>query len=500
MTNPTRIQQLLRAAAFRVESAIPLSLYKRSMRGVTLLRPHLYDEIFNKYGSGNNKNNKHRIYIPFGSSQPVKETTSTPNPQVLKFLEEKGYTIDNYALGLAIMPDGKRTIKIGKVLSKEPELKKLFDNDPSRKAARQVHDGALMVVISRHPYDVLGISFDRGWTSCTNLKGGSNANALKRSIKYGLLAAYLIKDDDRNINRPIARILIRPYFSKDESEVILSSDSMEYGSAPIGFRKTVEQFIDWANSSSPPGIYHAPYDMYLDQEPESIPHGKLDLKQALKVGLDRIKDVETLRELWEKYPRKVSNVDFLFNPYLPSDIADTLAEKFFKREGTLVDADLSGRAYMPNISADLAKRLLHKFDPEEPDLITIVLRGILPAEYMLEHVPRTSDYESFWTEFVGNTRPSKDVVRDLLRKGALDIRSLDNGSKRPYYRSNLIGGYEDLVSPEAILSLLYDPEAKLEQSFVSYLLRNPRAYGLSRKQVEEFRKWKEGLKHTEVTK
>jgi len=201
--------------------------------------------------------------------------------------------------------------------------------------------------------------------------------------------------------------------------------------------------------------------------------------------------VETLRELWEKYPRKVSNVDFLFNPYLPSDIADPLAEKFFKRKGTLVYEELSGREHMPNISADLAKRLLHKFDPEEPDLIMIAARRILPAKYLLEHVPRTSDYESFWTEFVGNTHPSKDVVRDLLRKGALNIQSLDNGRKGPH-RSNLIVGYEDLVSPEAILSLLYDPEVKLERSFVFYLLRNPRAYGLSKKQVEEFRKWKEG--------
>jgi len=449
----------------------------------------MYDEIFSKYGAGPDKKNKQRIYIPMGSVKPAKESTPTPNPEVLKFLSSNGYTIDNYMVGTVIMPDGKRTTKIGKVLSKEPELKKLFDNDPSRRGSKVAFSGGMLVVISRHPYDVLGISFDRGWNSCTNLRGGANANALKRSIKYGLLAAYLIKDDDRNINRPISRILIRPYFSKDESEVILSSDRKEYGSAPIGFRKTVDKFIDWANSSSPPGIYHAPYDMYLDQEHDSIPHGKLDLKQALKVGLDCIKDVETLRELWEKYPQKVSNVDFLFNPHLPSDIADPLAEKFFKREGTLVDEELSGREYMPNISADLAKRLLHKFDPDEPDLIMITLRGILPAEYMLEHVPRTSDYESFWTEFVGNTHPSKDVVRDLLRKGALDIQSLDNGRKGPH-RSNFISGYEDLVSPEAILSLLYDPEVKLERSFVSYILRNPRAYGLSKKQVEEFRKWK----------
>lgn len=491
MTNPTRIQELLRAATLRVESAIPLSLYRRSMEGVSLLRPHMYDNIFSKYGAGPDKKNKQRIYIPMGSVQPEKETTSTPNPQVLKFLEEKGYTIDNYALGLAIMPDGKRTTKIGKVLSKEPELKKLFDNDPSRKAARQVHDGALMVVISRHPYDVLGISFDRGWNSCTNLRGGGNAGRLKKSIKYGFLAAYLIKDDDRNINRPIARILIRPYFSKDKSKVILSSDLHEYGSAPAGFRKTVDKFIDWANSSSPPGTYYAPPDMYLDQEPYAVVHGKLDLKQALKVGLDTIKDVETLRELWEKYPQKMANnVDFLFNPRLPSDIADPLAEKYFEREGTLVDQGFWGREHIPNISADLAKRLLPKL-PEEPDLIMIAARRILPAKYLLEHVPRTSDYESFWTEFVGNTHPSKDVVQDLLRKGALNIQSLDNGRKGPH-RSNLIVGYEDLVSPEAILSLLYDPEVKLEQSFVSYLLRNPRAYGLSKKQVEEFRKWKGG--------
>ena len=248
-------------------SAIPLSLYRSSVAGLKMDNPNLYSDIFSKYGSGNNKNNKNRIYIPI-NSQPLVETKSIPNQKVVQFLLENKFKIDNYRLGTAIMPDGKRTIRIGKLLSKEPELKKLFDNDTSRNGAAQT--GNMLCVISRHPYDILGLSFDRGWTSCTNLSGGANAKKLKASIKFGLLVAYLVKDTDKNINKPIARILIRPYFKNEN--IILSADREEYGTASPEFRKTLDTFVSWANSDSPKGMYLAPKSMYLDQESSEILH------------------------------------------------------------------------------------------------------------------------------------------------------------------------------------------------------------------------------------
>jgi 3-methyladenine DNA glycosylase AlkC len=284
-----------------VQAAIPLSLYRKSMRSVSLLNPGLYDDIFNRYGSGSNAKNKHRIYIPADSFTPVKEVVATPNNAVLDFLEKRGFKIDNYALGTVFMPDGKRTTRIGKVLSKEPFLKKLFDNDPSRRSVRNP-EGKMLVVISRHPYDVLGVSFDRGWTSCLNLKTGTNARKLISDLKYGLLVAYLVRNDDKNINRPSARILIRPYFLGNlGKEVVVVPDSTEYGSSTARFGKIVEKFCEWANSGSPKGKYSAPKGMYLNGEPSFVRH--LVSLEDIKSPQDArsLRDPEIIRQLYKKY-------------------------------------------------------------------------------------------------------------------------------------------------------------------------------------------------------
>ena len=289
----------------KTTAAIPLSMYRGLVKNITMIQPHLYDSVFNKFGSGgNDRTTKYRIYIPVGQSKSVVDTpSSTPNPSVLKYLEDNNYKIDNYALGTCIMPDGKRTTKIGKVISSKPDLLKLFVNDPSRRSAKAISGGSLLCVISRHPYDILGISFDRGWSSCTNLADGGSASELRSSVKFGLLAAYLVKDDDKNINKPIARILIRPYFIRGKTHVYLSMDRREYGDANPLFRKTVSKFVDYCNSGSPKGIYSAPREMYLDAEPESIP---------FKFGIDDIGKLEGIGyDFFITFLKRISDVDMI---------------------------------------------------------------------------------------------------------------------------------------------------------------------------------------------
>ena len=285
----------------KIFAAIPLSLYRKSVSGIRMLNSKMYDTIFNKYGSGNNPLNKHRIYIPLGKP-PLLDTGINPNPLVLQYLSDNKFSLDNYKLGTAIMPDGKRTIKIGKAI-RDPEVKKLFDNDPSRRGASQA-EGNYLVVVSRHPYDVLGISFDRGWTSCTNLDEGMNSGKLKSSIKFGLIAAYLIKDTDKNINRPSSRILIRPYFQG--TNVMLSADATEYGSSSPAFRNTLKKFLKWCNSGSPDGKYLAPRGMYLDSEEKfswiGLTLDKIENTEDIKF----LENPEDLKRILQKKDSKLS--------------------------------------------------------------------------------------------------------------------------------------------------------------------------------------------------
>ena len=244
-------------------SAVPLSMAKPYM---ALLNRRLYDNIFRKYGSGNKKWPA-RIYIPVGS-KPVKPVE--PSPAVKEAVESRGYVVDNYLAGTAIQRDGKRTMRIGKLLSKDKDVLRAFEFDPKRKG-HKVAQGELVVVISRHPYDVIGMSFDRGWTSSMNLKDGSNRHRLKDAVKAGVLVSYLVRATDTNINNPIARILLVPYHREAGGTVLVPDGS--YGDAPASFRKTVSTFCTWANSGSPDGVYKAAKGVYVDDLPTTTFHG-----------------------------------------------------------------------------------------------------------------------------------------------------------------------------------------------------------------------------------
>ena len=71
------------------------------------------------------------------------------------------------------------------------------------------------IVIFRHLYDIAGMITDRCWTSCMNLDKGKYKEYISSSIINGTLIAYLVNENDTNINKPIARVLIKPYIIED---------------------------------------------------------------------------------------------------------------------------------------------------------------------------------------------------------------------------------------------------------------------------------------------
>jgi hypothetical protein len=118
--------------------------------------------------------------------------------------------IVDYINGICTDKDGRR-IRIGKLLRKLGEDKLLDTYNKSKtNTLKNVDD--LQVVISRHPYDIIGMSTDRGWTTCHDLNdkryGGEHLHMVKYLLSRGCLVAYLIRKNDRNIENPISRILI----------------------------------------------------------------------------------------------------------------------------------------------------------------------------------------------------------------------------------------------------------------------------------------------------
>ncbi len=188
-----------------------------------------YDEIFK---------GKHRILIPF---QPM---VSPIQIQVLKFLKEHGYVDIDYIEGNC--KDSKnpnQQPKISKILARfNPELKSKYDND--REKAKRAQ-GDLTIVVSRHAYDIASMTTDRKWhnTSCMEFRTGSNRTYVTNDVMEGSLVTYLINKSDKNIEHPLARLLIKPFVSTDDGKVILWTEDRIYGDNVNGYKESVEKWL-----------------------------------------------------------------------------------------------------------------------------------------------------------------------------------------------------------------------------------------------------------------
>jgi hypothetical protein len=157
-----------------------------------------------------------RIEIPL----KMEETPVVPHPGVQKHLEDNGYSINDYKGGFATDKYG-RSVSIGKILNKTKapaDITNAFMNDPQRAASSVAQP---KIIISRHPHDVAGMSTDRGWRSCMEMGGpngggGINQHYLRHDIANGTHVAYLVRPEDNDIKKPMARIALKPFHSDDE--------------------------------------------------------------------------------------------------------------------------------------------------------------------------------------------------------------------------------------------------------------------------------------------
>lgn len=191
--------------------------------------------------------NAFRIYIPI-SNEKISSNDIKPIPAIESFLTQNGYSIIDYRKGIVFDENKKQQIKIGKVLQKfdRNDLLNLFNTDTNREATRSQH----IVVISRHPYDIAGMSTDRGWTSCMNLNTGQYRKYVPIDIKEGTIVAYVIKREDKNITNPVGRILIKPFIdSLGSNKVYLVPESYCYGTGVDGFSDAVEKWVNEVNRS-----------------------------------------------------------------------------------------------------------------------------------------------------------------------------------------------------------------------------------------------------------
>jgi len=190
-----------------------------------------------------------RLYVPF-----TPDFTKLKIPvEIENYVSKQNHKIVDYKAGLAENKEG-RLAKIGKILNKDEEGKKLLDLFNTSRSGINKKD-ELLIVISRHPYDIAGMSTGRGrdepgdskegwgWSSCMNLRSGINRHYVHKDIENGTLIAYVINSKDENINKPIARLLIKQYINvENKNDKILFPEEKVYGENVPGFR---EKVIEW---------------------------------------------------------------------------------------------------------------------------------------------------------------------------------------------------------------------------------------------------------------
>lgn len=266
---------------------------------------------------------KDRLYFPLlTDGKLIQLKDSKHSARIEKTLKDLGYSIEDYHMGVCTKDDDpkkKNIFKIGKILNKYEKFEelKIFNEDESRDKVRQLGRTDLLVVISRHPYDIAGMSTDRGWTSCMNLETGSYAKHVIADILEGTLIAYVIENTDLNIQRPKARILIKPFFKvNDPKEIILVPEEKIYPAnipPPPGFAETVKNWLDsWQKIKS--GNYSLNCKLYTD-------------------SIDKLTILKPRSELQTKE-------EVIENLMIALDFKDS-SEKFIQRYGIKVNDDLS---------------------------------------------------------------------------------------------------------------------------------------------------------------
>ena len=251
-------------------------------------------------------NNGDRLY--FNINEDIKtnynkhiNADTTIQDKITTFLKSEGYKVTDYIKGIAT-DKYNREVKIGKVLNKsKSNLLQKFNNDVSRQSLSTNQ----IVVFSKNPYDIGGMSSNRGWTSCMNLYGDNeNKHYVNCDIKKGTIIAYLINVNDTNINKPQARILIKSFINvKDKNDIVYWVGNDVYGTAPEYFYRFVNSVFEKFYPHQ--GKYKLSAGLYDD---EGTPRN-IDFKEEEK----RKKQIEIANKIanGEKLEPDEYNLDYL---------------------------------------------------------------------------------------------------------------------------------------------------------------------------------------------
>lgn len=239
-----------------------------------------------------------RVYFPFSKQGGMVTQESPVKKEVEMALQGTEFKLKDYKTAVAIDKYG-RDVKLGKALTKigKGALVNKVNSDKTREGAQQTD---FMIVFSKHPYDVAGMSTDRGWTSCMNVYGGANKEYVSQDIKEGSFICYITKPSDTNLNNPVGRVLIKPFINtNDKNDVLYSPEQKSYGTVPSNFLPTVDAVIEDVQGEKI-GSFELEQSLYCDSSDGQIMRAKKNIQDIID-GKTKPKTVEEVQQILDLF-------------------------------------------------------------------------------------------------------------------------------------------------------------------------------------------------------
>ena len=318
-----------------------------------------------------------RVYVPIGKNASIQNIL--PPLPVRLAVKQAGFRITNYLAKKCVKlsdKEQKNEFNIGKVIAKDPVAKAAFDNDPQ---LQNSNHSEFTMVISCHPYDIIGMSTGRSWDdeSCMRLRDyrpdyrdGINTHYLERDVAEGTLVAYVIRSDDTNIEKPLGRCLLKPFVDESNENILYRRETKIYGNPVPGFSDTLNRFIRKLNAGIPAGLYRMKAGLYNDGVGGRHEQEESGAEHENRVDWTVVDDVAKLKERPDLFPS--------FVEYMMKNAASGLTEP-----RNALSVILKSSAGVPARYIKMAARLLATSE----DFSESVLEKILYPEIATDYLP-----------------------------------------------------------------------------------------------------------------
>lgn len=312
-----------------IAEALPISIAKEytSMQRNKSIQQRL-NSIFAKLAKLPNATTSKRgdrVYIPFLPKGDMVAQESPVKKEVEIALQGTDYSLKDYGTGVVIDKFGREQ-KLGKVLTKigKQSLVNKVNGDKTREGTKQ---SEFILVFSKHQYDIAGMSTGRGWTSCMNLYTGEFSKYVQYDVIQGSVICYLTRPEDKNLNNPTARILIKPYINiANKRDVVYYPEKRKmYGTAPQNFLPTVEEILNTVQPGKA-GRFELTSKLYCD----SPGHHSIEIKSTdFQAYLDGTAEPTTQKEI-KNLLTYLGVGGFTINPDLSVDVRRNVDLRYSK--------------------------------------------------------------------------------------------------------------------------------------------------------------------------